>query len=139
MNPKQKKLVQETWMQVAPIADQAAELFYARLFELDPSIKPMFANSDMKSQGKMLMTTLGLAVKGLDQLDQLVPALENLGRRHTGYGVQDHHYDTVGAAFLWTLEKGLGAAFTPPVKDAWAAVYGVMAGVMKNAARKKAA
>jgi hemoglobin-like flavoprotein len=89
----------------------------------------------MTEQRKKLMQMLTAAVKGLDRLDQLVPVVEDLGRRHAGYGVEDRHYDTVGAALLWTLEMGLGAAFTADVKDAWATVYGVLATTMKNAAR----
>ena len=130
----QKVLVQESFAAVAPIADDAAVLFYRRLFELDPSLERMF-KGDMTEQRRKLMQMLTAAVKGLDRLDQLVPVVEELGRRHAGYHVQDAHYDTVGAALLWTLEKGLGDAFTPDVKDAWVAVYGLLAGTMKNAAK----
>jgi hemoglobin-like flavoprotein len=131
----QKVLVQESFAAVMPIADAAAALFYRRLFELDPSLERMF-KGDMKEQRKKLMQMLTAAVKGLDRLDQLVPVVEDLGRRHAGYGVADAHYDTVGEALLWTLEKGLGNAFTPEVKDAWIAVYGLLAGTMKNAAKE---
>jgi hemoglobin-like flavoprotein len=130
---EQKKLVQQTWVMVVPIADQAAELFYGRLFELDPELKHLF-KSDMKEQGRKLTQMLAAAVKGLDNLNQLVPAVENLGRRHVGYGVKDSHYDTVGAALLWTLEQGLGGEFTPEVRKAWTETYTVLATVMKNAA-----
>lgn len=130
----EKVLVQESFAAVMPIADDAAVLFYRRLFELDPSLERMF-KSDMTEQRRKLMQMLTAAVKGLDRLDQLVPVVEDLGRRHAGYGVADKHYDTVGAALLWTLEKGLGNAFTPQVKDAWIAVYGLLAGTMKNAAK----
>ena len=131
----QKVLVQESFAAVVPIADDAAALFYRRLFELDPSLEKMF-KGDMTEQRKKLMQMLTAAVKGLDRLDQLVPVVEDLGRRHAGYGVADKHYDTVGAALLWTLEKGLGSAFTPEVKGAWVEVYGLLAGTMKNAARE---
>ena len=131
----QKVLVQESFAAVMPIADDAAALFYRRLFELDPSLERMF-KGDMTEQRRKLMQMLTAAVKGLDRLDQLVPVVEELGRRHVGYGVADAHYDTVGAALLWTLEKGLGNAFTPEVKDAWIAVYGLLAGTMKNAAKE---
>ena len=130
----QKVLVQESFAAVVPIADDAAVLFYRRLFELDPSLQRMF-RGDMTEQRRKLMQMLTAAVKGLDRLDQLVPVVEELGRRHVGYGVADAHYDTVGAALLWTLEKGLGDAFTPDVKDAWVAVYGLLAGTMKTAAK----
>jgi hemoglobin-like flavoprotein len=131
----QKVLVQESFAAVMPIADDAAALFYRRLFELDPSLERMF-KGDMTEQRRKLVHMLTAAVKGLDRLDQLVPVVEELGRRHVGYGVADAHYDTVGAALLWTLEKGLGNAFTPDTKDAWIAVYGLLAGTMKNAAKE---
>ena len=131
----QKTLVQDTFAIITPIADDAAALFYQRLFKLDPSLERMF-RGDMKEQRKKLMQMLTAAVKGLDRLDQLVPVVEDLGRRHAGYGVEDKHYDTVGAALLWTLEKGLGDAFTPETKEAWATVYGILATTMKKAANE---
>jgi hemoglobin-like flavoprotein len=131
----QKTLVQESFATIAPIADDAAALFYRRLFDLDPSLEPMF-RGDMKEQRKKLMQMLTAAVKGLDRLEQLVPVVEDLGRRHAHYGVAEAHYDTVGKALLWTLEKGLGPAFTPEMREAWATVYGLLAGVMKNAAKE---
>ncbi|GAB4401727.1 MAG: globin family protein [Anaerolineales bacterium] len=129
---EQKKLVQESWEKVVPIADTAADLFYSRLFEIDPELKILFKHSDMKEQKVKLLQMLGLAVRSLDNLDQLIPAVENLGRRHVGYGVKDSHYDTVGDALLWALEKGLGEDFTPEVLDAWTQTYMVLASVMKN-------
>ena len=134
----QKTLVQDTFAIITPIADDAAALFYKRLFELDPSLERMF-RGDMKEQRKKLMQMLTAAVKGLDRLDQLVPVVEDLGRRHTRYGVTDQHYDTVGAALLWTLKAGLGRGFTADVKDVWATVYGLLATTMKNAAREAVA
>jgi len=133
MTPEQKQMVQSSFAKVAPIADQAAALFYGRLFELDPALKPMF-KGDISEQGRKLMSTLGVAVGSLDNLDALMPVLQNLGRGHVAYGVQDSHYDTVGAALLWTLEQGLGDDFTPSVKDAWTEVYTIVATVMKDAA-----
>jgi hemoglobin-like flavoprotein len=132
---RQKTLVQTTFQTIAPIADDAAVLFYQRLFEIAPELRPMF-RGEMTEQRKKLMQMLTAAVKGLDRLDQLVPVVQDLGRRHAGYGVEDKHYDTVGAALLWTLEMGLGAAFTPEVKDAWTTVYGVLAATMKTAANE---
>jgi hemoglobin-like flavoprotein len=131
----QKTLVQETFALVAPIADDAAALFYGRLFEIDPSLQRMF-RGDMAEQRKKLMQMLTAAVKGLDRLDRLVPVVQDLGRRHTTYGVVDAHYDTVGAALLWTLEQGLGEAFTPEAAEAWATVYILLATTMKDAARE---
>src|SRR5580765_8635795 len=129
----QRKLVQSTFAAIVPIADDAAMLFYQRLFEIAPELRSMF-RGDMTEQRKKLMQMLTAAVKGLDRLDQLVPVVEDLGRRHAGYGVADAHYDTVGAALLWTLEKGRGKAFTPEVREAWVTVYGVLASTMKSAA-----
>lgn len=131
---RQKELVQGTFASIATIADDAAVLFYQRLFELDPSLKPMF-RGDMAEQRKKLMQMITAAVKGLDRLEQLVPVVQDLGRRHAGYGVRDSHYDTVGAALLWTLGAGLGRQFTPEVKEAWAAVYGLLSTTMRDAAR----
>lgn len=133
LTPSQKMLVQDSFTAIAPIADDAAALFYRRLFELDPSLRALF-RGDMAEQRRKLMQMITAAVKGLDRLDQLVPVVEDLGRRHAAYGVADAHYDTVGAALLWTLEKGLGTAFTPDVREAWAAVYGLLAGTMRQAA-----
>ncbi len=133
MTPMQKKLVQSSFAKVAPIADTAAELFYSKLFALDPALKPMF-KGDMKEQGRKLMRMIATAVNGLDRLDALVPAVQDLGRRHVVYGVTAAHYDAVGAALLWTLDRGLGPDFTSEVEDAWATVYGLLAQVMKDAA-----
>ena len=138
MTPEQAELVKSSWAKVLPIADKAAELFYGKLFELDPSVKPLF-KGDMVEQGKKLMKMINTAVNGLDRLDEIVPAVQQLGVRHIAYGVKDEHYDTVGAALLWTLEAGLGDAFTEETKDAWATVYGVLADTMKNAAAEAAA
>jgi hemoglobin-like flavoprotein len=130
----QKTLVQSSFANVAPISEQAADLFYGRLFELDPSLRALF-KSDLKEQKKKLMQMLAAAVRGLDDLGALVPVVRDLGARHGGYGVKDEHYDTVAEALLWTLEKGLGDAFTPETKDAWIAVYGVLSSTMKDSAR----
>lgn len=133
MDQESIRLVQQTWKQVDPIRDQAAALFYGRLFELDPSLRPLF-KGDMAEQGRKLMNMLATAAMGLDRLDGIVGEVQALGRRHVAYGVQDAHYDTVGAALLWTLEQGLGDAFTPQVKAAWAEAYTLLAGTMKQAA-----
>ena len=135
MTPEQIVLVQRSWRQVLPIADTAAEMFYTKLFSMDPALKPLF-NGDMKTQGRKLMAMIGTAVNGLGKLDNLVPAVQDLGRRHVKYGVKDAYYDTVAGALLWTLEQGLGDGFTPDVKSAWVTVYGVLATTMKDAAAK---
>jgi hemoglobin-like flavoprotein len=131
------KAVQETFAMVEPIADQAAEIFYTKLFELDPSLESLF-KGDMKEQGKKLMRMIGIAVKGLSDLESIVPAVQNLGRNHVGYGVKDEHYDTVATALLDTLAAGLGEAFTEDVKAAWTEVYMLLASVMKEAAKEVA-
>jgi purine-binding chemotaxis protein CheW len=126
-------LVQATWAKVAAIAPQAAALFYQNLFEADPAAKALF-KGNMEEQGRKLMQMIGVAVGKLNDLGALVPALQALARRHAGYGVQKSHYPTVGAALLKTLEQGLGADFTPEVKAAWAAVYGLLSDTMMQAA-----
>ena len=137
MTPEQVGLIKESWAQVLPISDKAAELFYEKLFELDPDIKPLF-KGDMEEQGKKLMKMINTAVNGLDRLDEIVPAVQQLGARHVAYGVKDEHYDTVGSALLWTLGAGLGDAFTEDTKEAWATVYGLLADTMKAAAAEAA-
>jgi len=138
MTPQQISLVQSTWQQVVPIKEQAAALFYGKLFEMDPALKPLF-KGDMTAQGAKLVTMIDTAVKGLTKLDAIVPAVQDLGRRHVRYGVKDAHYDTVAGALLWTLEAGLGPAFTPEAKTAWASAYGLLAATMKDAAAQVAA
>ncbi|TXS95955.1 hemin receptor [Parahaliea maris] len=135
MTPEQVTLVKDSWKQVVPISEQAAELFYGRLFELDPGLQPLF-KGDMKQQGKKLMTMINTAVVSLDRLDDIVPAVQDLGRRHVGYGVEDSHYDTVGAALLWTLGQGLGEGFTDAVKEAWTLTYTTLASVMIDASKE---
>jgi hemoglobin-like flavoprotein len=118
MTPVQIEAVKESWSKVVPIADQAAVIFYERLFTLDPSLRALF-KPDMTEQRKLLMTMLGTAVGGLDCFDRIVPAVQALGQRHKGYGVTEANFATVGQALLWTLEQGLGDAFTPDVREAW--------------------
>ena len=133
MTPEEKQLVRESWAKVVPIAPVAAELFYHRLFELDPSLRPLFT-SDIAEQGRKLMKMLSLAVGSLDKLEELVPAVRALGKRRVAYGVKDEHYNTVATALLWTLEKGLGDDFTPEVRAAWGSTYTLLAMVMMEAA-----
>ncbi|GAB4566700.1 MAG: hemin receptor [Rhizobacter sp.] len=128
------QLVKESFDLVEPIAPRAAELFYANLFALDPSLQALF-KSDRVVQGEKLMKMIGLAVSLLDKPQVLIPALQGLGRRHADYGVRDEHYDTVGTALLSTLQQGTGVAFTPEVREAWIEVYGVISRTMKEAAR----
>ena len=137
MNKHSIHLVQRSWAQVTPIATQAADIFYERLFALDPGLQPLFTG-DMKTQGAKLMQMIGVAVNKLDDCASLLPALRQLGKRHADYGVKDHHYETVAAALLATLARGLGEDFTPSVKHAWIEVYGVIATTMRDAAHADA-
>jgi len=132
MTPQQISLVTTSWKQVMPISDTAAELFYGKLFEMNPALKPLF-KGDMRAQGKKLMTMITTAVMSLDKLETIVPAVQDLGRRHAKYGVKDKDYDTVAGALLWTLGQGLGAGFTVEVKEAWVVTYTVLANTMKEA------
>lgn len=133
MEQQQIELVQSSFAKVAPIAGEAAELFYNRLFELDPDLQALF-KGDITEQGIKLMSMLKTAVAGLSNIDTLAPAVQELGIRHKGYGVEDSHYDTVGEALLWTLEQGLGDAWNEELKSAWTDTYVLLSGVMKSAA-----
>lgn len=133
MTPQQIDILKSSWAKVVPIKDTAAELFYGKLFELDPAVKPLF-KGDMKEQGRKLMAAINTVVNGVDNLGPMVPVLQDMGKRHVAYGVTDAHYDTVGAALIWTLGQGLGDAFTPEVKDVWVGAYTTIASVMKEAA-----
>jgi hemoglobin-like flavoprotein len=133
MTPEQITLVRTSFAEVEPIADTAASLFYGRLFEQHATLRPLFTG-DMHEQGRKLMATLRVVVDGLDRLDRLVPAVRSLGERHVRYGVQEEHYAAVGNALLWTLERGLGPAYTPEVEAAWTAAYTLLATTMIGAA-----
>ncbi len=133
MTPEEINQVKSSWAKVAPIADQAAALFYGRLFEAYPEVRSYF-KGDMDEQGRKLMAMIGMAVNSLDNLEPLLPAIRESGRRHAIYGVKEEDYDKVAGALLWTLEQGLGDAFTDKVKGAWVKTYTVVAGVMKEGA-----
>ena len=135
MTKEQIALVQNTFDKVKPIAPAAAQLFYNRLFQVDPSLRSLF-KIDMTEQGTKLMHMIGVAVAGLNNPESIASAVQDLGRRHVGYGVVDAHYQTVGGALLWTLKQGLGADFSPEVEIAWAEAYNFLASVMKEAAAK---
>ncbi len=137
MNSSEITLVKDSFRKVLPISDQAAALFYARLFELDPQLRHLF-RGDMVEQGRKLMTMIATAVASLERIETLVPAVRQLGARHAGYGVTEEHYGTVGAALLWTLEKGLGPEFTPAVREAWTTTYSLLANTMIEAQREAA-
>ncbi|WP_420568821.1 globin family protein [Thalassovita sp.] len=134
MDEKAITLVQESFAKVVPIKDAAAEIFYSDLFETAPEVKPYFEGANMKDQGSKLMATLGVVVNGLRDLDKIVPVAQQLAIKHVDYGVKPEDYDKVGASLLRTLEKGLGDAFTPDVKEAWTGAYTTLAGAMIAAA-----
>lgn len=129
MTPEQVNLVYDSFSKVVPIADQAAVIFYDRLFEVAPSVKAMFP-ADMTEQRRKLMATLSAVVNGLANLESILPAASALAVRHVSYGARPEHYPVVGGALLWTLEKGLGEAWTPEVASAWKAAYGTLSTFM---------
>jgi hemoglobin-like flavoprotein len=135
MSPEQITLVQSSFDKVKPIAPQAAEIFYARLFELAPQVRSLF-KGDMAEQGRKLMAMLATVVNGLTRLDVIVPAAQQLAVRHVAYGAKAEHYPVVGQALIDTLAKGLGDEFTPEVREAWVAAYGTLSGVMIEAQGK---
>jgi hemoglobin-like flavoprotein len=129
MTPDQVQLVQQSFAKVAPISEQAATIFYDRLFEVAPSVRAMFPD-DMTEQRKKLMATLAVVVGGLSNLEAVLPAASALAKRHVNYGARPEHYPVVGGALLFTLEKGLGEGWTPPVAAAWTAAYGTLSTYM---------
>ena len=133
MNTQQIEIVQRTFALAAPMAKELTDTFYARLFVLDPSLRPMFG-SDIKRQGEKLVTVLAFVVNGLSKPDTILEPVRRLGERHVHYGVQSNHYATVGEALLWTLQELFGPAYTPEVADAWTAAYTLLSGVMMEAA-----
>jgi hemoglobin-like flavoprotein len=137
MNAHQITLVQTTFDYVRPVADTAAAVFYNRLFELDPSLRKLF-HANIAEQGKKLMAALAFVVANLNRPDAILPAVQELGRRHAGYGVEAGHYATVGAALLWTLDAALGDLFTFEAREAWTSAYTLLATVMQEAAQLEA-
>jgi hemoglobin-like flavoprotein len=133
VSPTQIQLVQTTWKRLLPIQNEAARLFYDRLFALDPSARALFRSGDLREQGRKLTAMITTAVNGLNRIDTILPAVRELGGRHAGYGVTADHYETVGTALIWTLEQGLGDDFTPEVRAAWFDVYSLLANTMKRA------
>ena len=132
MTPQQVDLVQQSWRSVLPVGDTAAELFYGKLFSLDPSLKSLF-REDMREQGRNLTSMISVAVGALSRPERITLAIRQLGKRHAAYGVQPRHYELVGIALLWMLAQVLGDAFTPLVRDSWNAVYGLLATTMQEA------
>jgi hemoglobin-like flavoprotein len=136
MDDHQKTLVKESFAKVAPRSEEAARLFYGRLFEIAPDLRALF-KGDMDEQGRKLISMISVAVANIDRLDAVAPAVRALGERHATYGVTDKDYGPVAAALLWTLEQALGDAFDTPAREAWVALYTIVAGLMKDAAAER--
>lgn len=132
MSPEQKRLVTDTWLRLAPNGEAAAGVFYDRLFEIDATTRPLFRDADLQEQRRKLAAALGMVVAGLGDIEALAPRLAELGQRHTTYGVTDAHYDSVGAALLWTLEQGLKSSWTADVAAAWSAAYAAATQLMRR-------
>jgi hemoglobin-like flavoprotein len=139
MRAETERLVQESWARFEPVAEQSAGFFYDKLFELDPSAQRLFARTDMEAQGRKVMQMFAEIVRTLDQPEELIAEVADLGRRHVHYGVQDSQYDSVGTALLWTLERGLGPAFTPEVRNAWAEAYLLLSSIFRRGAAQEQA
>jgi hemoglobin-like flavoprotein len=139
MRPETERLVRESWARFEPVAEQSAGFFYDKLFELDPEAERLFARTDMDAQGRKVMRMFAEIVRAIDRPETLVPELADLGRRHVHYGVRDSQYDSVGTALLWTLERGLGPAFTPEVRNAWTEAYLLVSIVSRRAAAREQA
>jgi nitric oxide dioxygenase len=135
ITPTQIALIQTSFARVAPTAATTADLFYGRLFKTAPRLRVLFPD-DLSEQKTKLMTMLGIVVGGLDRLETLMPAVRALGQRHRGYGITAEDFYPVGSALLWTLEQGLGDAFTAETKDAWVTAYGVLSQEMIEAMRE---
>jgi hemoglobin-like flavoprotein len=131
LTASQRTLVRDTFALLAPGAEEVVALLYARLFEVAPALRSLF-HADMRAQGDKLIQALALAVGHLDDLEAIAPAVRALGARHRDYGVAAVDFETVGHVLLWTLERRLGAHFTPEVRTAWAAVYGILSGLMQQ-------
>lgn len=137
MDEQTIRMLQASFAEVMAIRQQAAALFYERLFAIDPTLRPLFADSDMRSQEMKLMAALALVIGKLRQLDTVLPGLEALAVRHVAYGVEERHYATVGQALIQTLALAFGQRFTPELRGAWLAAYGAISGVMIAAARRE--
>jgi nitric oxide dioxygenase len=133
VTPQQIEQVQASFAKVEPIADQAAALFYRRLFETAPEVRALF-KGDMNIQGRKLMAAIATVVNSLGDTAAVAPAVCELAKRHVAYGVRPEHYELVEGALLWTLEQGLGDDYSPAVSAAWAAAYGALSEMMIAAA-----
>ena len=131
LDKNQISMVKRSWASLDDL-DLVASLFYKNLFQLDPALKGLFPE-DLKDQKKKLMDMISLAVGSLDRIEDLVPAIKNMGKRHIDYGVDQEDYVTVGQALLITLEMGLDRAFTPDLREAWTLTYTILSKTMMTA------
>lgn len=135
MTPDQIALVRESFARIAPQRETVAARFYEKLFDIDPSVRPLF-RGDLRAQGTKLMAALGAVVASLDDLGPVLDGVRDLARRHVRYGVEERHYASVGQALMATLQEGFGPAFTPALREAWAIAYGALSGAMIDATRR---
>jgi len=136
MIAERRQLVAESWKALAPNGPEVGALFYRKLFEIAPDLRPLFAQVTMEDQIQKLVTMLDLVIHWLDVPERLVPVLKTLGERHTKYGVQDDHYGKVGAALISTLEERLGDKFTPELRSAWTEAFVLISSLMRRGAAK---
>lgn len=137
MTTKNIELVKNSWASVATMdMETVGGLFYNRLFEIAPDVKPMFSKSSMPEQSKKLLTMLSYVIAKLGKLEDIIDEVAKLARRHEGYGVKADHYTAVGSALLWTLEQGLGTQWNLELKAAWIEVYTVLSEAMINSAKE---
>ncbi len=125
--------IRTSWSIAAVDPGRTAQIFYANLFRLDPTTKPLFVGN-LSLQGRKLTQTLSFIVDNLENPDTLMPAAVDLAKRHVGYGVVPEQYASVGAALIETFKQLLGPAFTPEDEAAWGEVYQGLSGAMIAAA-----
>jgi len=135
LTQREIELIRKSFAIVDPISDEVAGLFYRKLFEIDPTTKPLF-KGEMVEQGRKMMSVLKTAIASLDRFDQLVPALKVMGQRHHAYGVELKHYESFAKALLWTLREGLKGAFSAEAEQAWAKAYSALAEAMMRGAKE---
>jgi hemoglobin-like flavoprotein len=138
VTPGEIELIQRSFERVAGTKIETGQLFYDRLFFIAPELRPMFS-TDIRVQSSKLMDTLAYAIGQLPDGPNLAATLQKLGRRHLDYGVKPEHYDKVGEALIWTMEKLLADDWTPELQASWASLYANAAKIMKEAAYSSAA
>jgi hemoglobin-like flavoprotein len=135
ITPEQSYRLRKSFAAVERQSHVAALVFYQRLFELDPGLRPLF-KTDIEIQAEKLMDMLAAALSLLERPGELTETLEELGARHVAYGVKDEHYPTVGEALLAMLAAVLGPAFTAETREAWTRLYQLIATTMLRGAAR---